>query len=174
MIYMPERFDGNDWFILISMLVAYGLVWFLPRAFPRSISLLVMIFSLSVAKGTDNTLGIKPFDLYDTNQLPKFDWTDLFTWLLYPAFGYLLIYFYQRLRIHGAAIPVYILIWASFATVYEAVSVYYQVFQYKGWTLHYSFVVYLLVQSLTLIFFHWIKREYVRQSSAKVKQKARL
>jgi hypothetical protein len=173
MIYMPEHFDGNDWFILIGWIAAYGLILYLPREFPRSISCLVMLFSLSVAKGTDNTLGIKPFDLYDTNQLPKFDWTDLFTWLLYPAFGYFLIYFYQRLRIHGAAIPVYILIWASFATVFEALSVHFQVFEYKGWTLHYSFVVYLVVQTLTLIFFHLIKKEFVRSSSSHVKHKAR-
>lgn len=88
--------NENDWFIIITLCTAYTLVYRLPSLFPRSLSILVMFFSLSLAKGADNTLGVKPLDLYDTNELPIFDIIDLLTWAIYPAAGYLFIYFFHR------------------------------------------------------------------------------
>ncbi len=157
-IYLPADFGSNDWFIMICLPIIYAIVWRLPSMLPRSISLLVMLFSLSLAKGADNTLGSKPLDLYDTNEMPKFDLTDLLTWGLYPAFGYLFIYAYQHYRIRGYALPIFVLVCALLGTGFEYICVQFGVFAYKEWILADSFVVYLLSQSLTILFFEWCRR----------------
>jgi len=117
-----------------------------------------MLFSLSLAKGSDNTLGTKPLDLYDTNQLPKFDWTDLLTWAMYPAFGYLFMHLYDRYRIRGYALPAFIVACSLFGSGFEYVCVLLDVFTYKSWILADSFIVCLWAQSLTILFFEWVKR----------------
>ncbi|WP_166244856.1 hypothetical protein [Paenibacillus turpanensis] len=160
MILLPQTFNENDWFVLISLLIAYAGVLRLPRLFPRTIAILVMFFSLTLAKGADNTLGVKPLDLYDTNEIPKFDLTDMLTWAIYPAAGYLFIYLYHRLRLNGMSIAVFIVLCSLFGIAFEAVCVYFNVFHYKGWTLLYSFITYLIVQSLTLLLFEYLQRHY--------------
>jgi len=158
MILPPKDFGPNDWFIIGWLIIMYAIVWRLPRRLPRSVSLLVMLFSLSLAKGSDNTLGTKPLDLYDTNQIPKFDWTDLLTWALYPAFGYVFVHLYDRCRVRGYALPAFIVACSLFASGFEYVSVLLDVFTYKSWNLAHSFIVYLWAQSLTILFFEWMKR----------------
>jgi len=158
MILPPKDFGANDWFIIGCLILVYAIVWLLPRRLPRSVSLLVMLFSLSLAKGSDNTLGTKPLDLYDTNQIPKFDMTDLLTWALYPAFGYLFMYAYDRYRIRGYALPAFIVGCSLAGSGFEYVCVLLDVFTYKSWILADSFIVYLWAQSLTILFFEWLKR----------------
>jgi hypothetical protein len=160
MIVFHPNINENDWFIVICLLLAYALVFRLPRLFPKSISALVMFFSLSLAKGADNTLGVKPLDLYDTNEIPKFDVIDLFTWAIYPAAGYLFIYLYHRLGVRGAYISIFIIICSLLSTWFEYICVQFKVFHYKEWTLTYSFITYLLVQQLTILLFEFLKYKY--------------
>ncbi|TLS49745.1 hypothetical protein FE782_24060 [Paenibacillus antri] len=159
MIKPFSDFDQNEWFLLISLAIAYTTVFRLPRLFPKSIALLIGLFSISLAKGADHTLGVAPLDYYDTNEIPVFDVSDFATWFLYPAAGYLYIYFYHRLRIAGPAIPVYVLVGSALGVCFELLSVKFQVFTYKEWNPGYSFIVYLLAQSATILFFtltkHW-------------------
>jgi hypothetical protein len=162
MILPPKDISENDWLIAISLLLAYTAVFRLPRLFPKSIAILVMFFSLSVAKGADNTLGVPPLDLYDTNEIPKFDVTDLFTLGLYPAAGYLFIYAYHRLRIEGYAVPIYVVICSLLGTAYELLCVRFRVFEYKDWLPIQSFVTYLIAQGGVVFFFEWMKRVYTR------------
>jgi hypothetical protein len=157
---LPKTMNENDWFIIITLCTAYTLVYRLPSLFPRSLSILVMFFSLSLAKGADNTLGVKPLDLYDTNELPIFDIIDLLTWAIYPAAGYLFIYFFHRQRISGIYTAIYLIICAQLATWFEWICVHFRVFHYKDWTLAYSYVTYLIVQPLTIVFFEYLKRKY--------------
>jgi hypothetical protein len=165
MIFLPKDFDANDWFVIVCLPVIYIVVWRLPRILPKSVSLLIMFFSLSLAKGADNTLGSKPLDLYDTNEMPKFDLTDLLTWGLYPAFGYLFIYMYQRFLIRGYALPMFVLTCAVLGTGFEYICVQFDVFAYKKWILADSFVVYLLSQALTILFFEWCKRSILAKDA---------
>ena len=161
MIYPPKDIDGNDWFVAVCLIVLYAVAWRLPRLIPKSVALLVMLFSLSLAKGADNTLGTKPLDLYDTNEIPKFDVADLVTWGLYPVCGYLFIHAYQRFRIRGYALPAFVVFCSLLGCGFEYVCVLFDVFAYKEWVLADSFVVYLISQALTILFFEWCKRAVI-------------
>ncbi len=160
MIVWLQDFDGNEWFILACLLIVYPIVFRLPRPFPKSFVFLIGLFTLSLAKGADHTLGVDPLDYYDTNEVPVFDVTDFATWLLYPAAGYLFVYAFHRFRVRGLSVPVYVLFCSGAAVGFELLCVRFQVFIYKEWNPGYSFVVYLLAQCVTLLFFVFLKRWY--------------
>jgi len=161
MILPFHDFDENDWFILGCIAVGYVLVYRLRRTFPLSLTLMVMLFSLSLAKAADHTLGIKPLDWYDTNEIPVFDVADLLTWFIYPVAGFLYVYSYHRLRIQGLEITAFILVSSLAAAAFELLCVQVQIFTYKEWNLGYSFVIYLASQSLTLAFYHQTKQWFL-------------
>jgi len=156
-----HNFDANDWFIVICILLSYAIAFRLPRAFPRPLTALVALFGITLAKSADHTLGIKPLDFYDTNEIPVFDAADLATWLLYPVAAYLFVYAYHRMRIRGLWHTAFILAGAIGAAGFELLCLAFHVFSYKEWTLAYSFVVYLVSQSLTIAFFRIAKRSYL-------------
>ena len=51
---LPEKFDQNEWFILVSLIITFSIVWMLPKRFPLSITLLLMLFSSTVARLFDH------------------------------------------------------------------------------------------------------------------------
>ncbi|MCC3375472.1 hypothetical protein [Cohnella sp. REN36] len=150
------------WFNVVTLLAAYGLALRLPRAMPGSIAALVMIFSLTAAKGLDDTIGMKPYDWYDINVSSSIDFWDLVTWMIYPPVGYLFVYLFHVCRIRGLSIPVFLLLSALIGTGFEWLATVCGVFHYKGWSLRYSFLMYLVVQAATLAFFVVLKRQYHR------------
>ncbi|HZG77756.1 MAG TPA: hypothetical protein VEZ72_18020 [Paenibacillus sp.] len=160
MIIWFQDFDQNEWFILACLLIAYPIAFRLPRPFPKSFVVLIGLFSLSLAKGADHTLGVEPLDYYNTNEIPVFDATDFATWLLYPVAGYFFLYAYQRLRIQGLAIPVFVLGCSAAAPGFELICVRFRVFIYKDWEPGYSFLVYMLAQSATILFYALLRRWY--------------
>jgi hypothetical protein len=153
-------FDQNEWFILACLLIAYGIAFRLPRPFPKSFIVLVGLFALSLAKGADHTLGVDPLDYYDTNEIPVFDATDLATWLLYPVAGYLFVYAVHRFRVRGLAVPIFVLAGSAVALGFELICVRFRVFVYKEWEPGYSFLVYLLAQGATILFYALLVRWY--------------
>lgn len=149
--------DAGIGLLLVSAVAAYAIALLLPKRLPRSATWLVMAFSLQVAKGLDNGLGIAPVDLYDVSD-SKLDLGDLLTWFLYPPVGYLFVYGYERYRVRGIGIALYVLAWSIFGTSYEALAVRFGVFRYKGWSIGYSFLVYYVVQTLTIVIYELAKR----------------
>lgn len=162
---LPNSFDINEWFVLISMFIAFSVLHLLPKRFPLSISILIMLYSSTIARFADHILAMPRIDLYDIMNSPYYDLFDIFTYVLIGLAGYFFVYFYDRLRIKGYWIAVYIVIWSVFGTAYEWLSSYFKVFIYKGWKPTYSFSVYLLVQSLTLFLFNYIT--FIHQKTPK-------
>lgn len=143
--------------LLVSIIAVYALAIALPSRLPRSASCLVMAFSVQVAKGLDNALGVKPVDVYDVNR-STLDLGDVMTWILYPPVGYLFIYAYDRYRVRGIGIAFYVLAWSVLATAYEALTVAFGIFKYKGWNIGYSYLIYFTVQTLTIVIYELAKR----------------
>jgi len=131
----------------------------LPVRLPKSVSALIMVISLAIPLSLDHSIGVPPIDLYDTNIFPWLTLSELPTWGLYPISGYLFIYFYDKWKIKGLSIPIYVLAWTLFGTVFEAIAVSFGVFIYKGWALRYSFLIYLIVQLMIVIVFKILMSE---------------
>ncbi|WP_462411585.1 hypothetical protein [Neobacillus sp. Marseille-QA0830] len=160
---LPQNFDQNEWFIILWLVISCTIVWFLPKRYPLSITILMMVYSATVARFSDHLLSIPQSDLYDVMDGPKFELFDLFSYALYAPFGYLFVYFFERLNIKGLWIAVYIVICSFGGTGFEWIAKYFNVFTYKGWLISYSFTVYLIVQTFTVLFYKYIK--YVHKIS---------
>jgi hypothetical protein len=164
MVRFPEI---NVWFTTVIFVLGCLLVVRLPPRLPRVVSALIMMMSLMLPMVFDHTIGSPPIDLYDTNVKPWLTFSELPTWGMYTVFGYLFIYLYDKFNIRGVGIPFYILVWALSGTAFEALSVTLNVFSYKGWSLRYSFLVYLCTQLLTVIVFRILMRDFTRTKEAK-------
>lgn len=167
MVRFPEI---NVWFSIIAFGTGCFLLYMLPSRLPRVVSALIMMMSMAASLGLDHTIGTPPIDLYDTNINPALTLSEFPTWGLYAISGYLFIYLYDKLNIRGLAIPVYVLGWTLFGTAFEALAVTFHVFRYKGWSLRYSFLVYVVVQLLTVIVFRILMDAFHRLKMAHVEE----
>lgn len=157
---LPKSFDANEWFIIVGLIVGYTMIILLRKRFPTMIFVLVFLFSITVAKLFDATLGVPPFELYDINDWPKLDLMDILIHLLYPPFAYLFVYLYDMWRIRGIYVLVYILLFTSFGVALEWFGTLCGVYHYKEWNLLYSFTVYMCNQILLLLFFRMLMNHY--------------
>jgi hypothetical protein len=151
MVFMEKLLNSNVLFNLAGFIIGCFVVYKLPRRIPLSVSALIMVMSLAIALGLDHTIGVFPFDLYDTNIKPWLTFSEIPTWGMYPIFGYIFIYLIEKLNVRGLYIPLYLLLGSLFGMVFEKLANHFNVFQYKHWSLRYSFVVYLFTQLLTFI-----------------------
>lgn len=156
---MPEKFDVNEWF-LIGILLGGIFLRFLPKRFPTSMTILIMIFSSFYARTFDNILAAPFLDLYDIMDSDKYEFFGVFTYFMYAPFAYIFIYFYDKFNIKGRNIALYIFGSSLFGIGFEWIATQSNIFTYKDWKLAYSFTVYLLVQYTTILFFHYLKKVY--------------
>ncbi|MGG3466179.1 hypothetical protein ABES02_01125 [Neobacillus pocheonensis] len=163
MMPLPEKFDENEWFLIGCVVVSYLVLFFLPKRFPRSTTILFLLIGTTIARLSDHFLASPKLDLYNIMDTPNYDFFDLITYFLYAPFSYLFVYFYDRWKIKGYWILVYLLLCTSGGTLFEWVNKEFGVFTYKGWRLSYSFSVYLAVQCFVLLFFHLVVRQNRRQ-----------
>ncbi|MBM7654408.1 hypothetical protein [Neobacillus cucumis] len=160
MLLLPEKFDENEWFIVISLILTYWLMLKLPKRFPLTITLLILFFGMSYVQVTDHIIGGSSFNMYDINDTGKFEWFDLIGWFIYPPFGYFFIYYFDKWSIRGLKIFWYILGWSVIAMLVEWISLKFHMFTYYSWKLSYSYPIYLITLSIYLLSFLYIKSTF--------------
>jgi hypothetical protein len=159
-IFAIDRFDQNEWFIIIMLILTYLIAYLIPRRFPTSITVLLMIWAFTVSQLFDFTIGGGVFDYYDVNDSPRYCLMDLATYFLYAPFSYFFIYIYDVFQIKPRHLALYIIVCSIFAVGFETLMVVFKVITYKNdWYRFYSFDVYLFTQSLTILFYKWIRGE---------------
>ncbi|MEB6550095.1 hypothetical protein MXL46_13450 [Heyndrickxia sporothermodurans] len=158
MLPFPQKFDQNEWCIVISIVISYAIILFLPKRFPLSITILIMLFGTTVARISDYLLAISKLDLYTVMDTEKYELFDLITYILYAPFAYIFVYVYDKYNIKGYWVLLYLLICSIGATFYEHLNKVLHVFNYHDWKLIYSQSVYLFVQCIALLFFHLIRK----------------
>jgi hypothetical protein len=159
---LPNKWDSNEWAILIFLLISFIIIVCLPKRFPKSVTLLMLMFGLIVAKTLDHILGIPPYDLYDTNDLKKYEFSDVFLYILYMPFSYIFFYSYDYLKLRGGLLISFLLSWAVFAVFFEWISLKLKIIHYGAWKLFYSFPIYLLVLCFSLLFYHLLKWKFLK------------
>lgn len=160
MFIFPKHFDENEWFIIIILLLSL-ILFKLPKRFPASITILILLLSVAIPKVIDHSIAaISPYDFYRLNDSEKFEVFDLLLDGVYLPFGYLCVYFYDILLPKGFQIVFYILVWAIFAVFFEYINVKLGLFTYHGWKLIYSFPTYITVISIFLSFYECIHYYY--------------
>ncbi|MDC3417358.1 hypothetical protein [Aquibacillus salsiterrae] len=154
---LPIDFDKNELFVLGALVVVYGLFFRLPKRFPWSLTILIILFTATTARITDNLLSTSMYNLYDVMDSPRYDLFDLLVYLLYGPFGYFLVYYFDKWQLKKMSTVIYVFIVAVFSSLFERFSVSFHVFKYKGWQLSYSFSYYLVAIPLTLVFFYLLR-----------------
>jgi hypothetical protein len=78
-------------------------------------------------------------------------------YLGYGPIGYFFIYIYDRFSIQKFGTLLYVFVWSLVALLVEYFSVIIGVFHYlNGYSTPYSFPIYLFVQGLLILFYHWV------------------
>jgi hypothetical protein len=167
MMPLPQKFDANEWFLIIWLIISYVVALSLPKRFPSSLTLLYMLYGPIAARISDHVLSSPKYDLYTLMDTEKYELFDAITYFLYAPFSYIFIYLFDRWGIRGYWILLYILISTSLGTMFEWLNEYFHVFTYKGWKLMYSFTVYLIVQCIILLFYQLVKRSYQSSTNQK-------
>ncbi|MBE4906968.1 hypothetical protein IMZ08_02715 [Bacillus luteolus] len=157
--FVENSFGRNDFFIIAAVVVFYGVILILPKLFSnRFVSFLLIFIGILFASLFDSTIGAAPFDFYDIMDGPKYTVMDLFAYLVYGPFGYLFIYYYVKWDINGIKTIFYIALWTLAGILFEWINVKFDVFTYKsGYQLTYSIPIYLLVQTVLVYFYEYIR-----------------
>ena len=125
--------------------------------FPLSLSVNVLLFGIMTAGLYDHLLAYPHLtDLYDILDTNKFEWFDLITYTMFAPAGYIFVYLYDRWKLTGLQVPLYILAWSLLCTASEWGLSRASVLVYKEWSIVYSFAVYMFVQPVTLWFFRFL------------------
>jgi hypothetical protein len=157
MPFDEHAFDMNDYFVLSCIVVAYVIMFVLPKRFPLPVILLLMLFSSTAASMLDNSIGGHIFDLYDIMDGPEYTIMDFIVYLLYAPFGYFFMYIYDFFRLKGMLAVGYIALLSLLSTGFEWVCLQAEVFHYKdAYSIYYSFLIYILSQSGIVLFYRFI------------------
>lgn len=158
-VVYERAFDWNEWFVIITFLSLHLLIFILPKIYPLIEGLAYYLFGITVVLFFDHTTSIGPWDLYDVNDSSKYQFMDFLYYVMNGPISYFFIYLFSRLKIKGHLTIVYILIWSSFSYLTEWFGVRIGLFHYvKGYKMYWSFTIYMLVQTLQIIYYHIIQK----------------
>lgn len=149
-----EKFNANEWFSIILLVVGFILVWRFKKRFSTKEVIFYMVYSYYMGMLFDHTIGIGPFDYYDVNDTSLYEFYDFLTYLMYAPYSYVFVYIYDYFKIKSSHAPVYILFWALGSTLLELIGDILGVYHYKnGYEIYYSFPIYLLILTPPICFY---------------------
>ncbi|MFC7062080.1 hypothetical protein [Halobacillus seohaensis] len=153
-----EAFDKNEISILIMNVIAYIILLFLLHKFRRDITVLILIIGFSIGVIYDFTIGGGLMDFYKLNDSNRYEVFDLIYYLLFAPFIYFFLYLYEALKINKVTFIWYVLAWALFGVLMQWFLTVVEVIEYqKGYKLTFSFSVFLVTQTVTGLYYEFIK-----------------
>ncbi|MGJ9384901.1 hypothetical protein [Salipaludibacillus sp. CF4.18] len=159
MLYL--NFDKNEIYILSMLIIAYGAFFLFPKKLPRDVTLMFLVWGFAYSTLFDFTIGGSLLDFYKVNDSNKYELFDLLTYFSFATFSYFFIYFYERLKIDKKKFLFYVIGWTIIGLVMERVSIWMEVIQYQnGYKQYYSLIVFLVVQTVTGLYYELIKRKH--------------
>lgn len=157
-IHYDNSFNVNEWSIVISLFVGTLLVLMLPKRFTKKNTCVYLMFGVFFGFLFDHTLAILPVSYYVINDNSTFELMDFLSHVMYAPFSYLFFYLYDLFSIKPRFSMLYILVWVFVSVGIERLSVIAGIFHYRhGYSIYYSFVIYLLVQSIWVLFYRIIQ-----------------
>jgi len=152
-------FNENEWFVIASILVMNLAIWLAPRIFSKLEALGYYIFGIYIGLFYDHTISTKPWDFYDVNDNSSYQFIDFLSYIMYGPYGYFFLYFYVKWNIRGLKTIPYILIWSLFSLLMEWIGLKVGLFHFdKGYKMYWSFPIYLLSQSMMILYYHLVVR----------------
>jgi hypothetical protein len=148
-----NHFNLNEWTILGALFVSVITVVLLPRRFPLKKSIVFFVCGIFTGFVFDHSVSVQPVSYYDVNDNSSYQFFDFLSYLTFGPKSYLFFYIYDRVKPFSKSI--YILLWSLFDTGIEYCADLVGVYHYNhGYTIFYSFPIYLLVCSCWLGFYY--------------------
>ncbi|MCL7748617.1 hypothetical protein [Halalkalibacter alkaliphilus] len=153
-----EQLGINELSILMMLIVVFTVFGLLPKRLPRYITLLSLLWGLASGMFFDFTIGGGLFDFYQVNDSPRYELFDLLYYILFAPFSYFFIYFYEKLEINKKIFVWYIIGWSIVGVGVNWLYTQLEIIHFhSGYILPYSFVVFLVVQTITGLYYELIK-----------------
>jgi hypothetical protein len=154
-----HAFNENEWFVIGSIVVLNAVIWLAPRIFSKLEAIGYYIFGIYIGLFYDHTISTKPWDFYDVNDNSSYQFIDFLSYIMYGPYGYFFLYFYVKWNIRGLNTIPYILIWSLFSLLMEWIGLKVGLFHFdKGYKMYWSFPIYLLSQSMMILYYHLVVR----------------
>jgi hypothetical protein len=161
-VIYDSSFNLNEWFVIIGIVVTLFMIWITPKIFSVSEGIAHFVYGISIGMFFDHTISVEPWDFYDVNDSSAYQVMDFLSYVMYGPFSYFFIYLYVRLKIFGFYHILYIAVWSCFSLLVEWVGIKIGLFHFdKGYIMYWSFPIYVMIQSLQIIFYHQIKKRTV-------------
>ena len=155
---VDNNFGLNDYFVIFTVIITWGIYYFLPKVFSKQMTILIFLYSLTAAGLFDNSVGAPPFDYYDIMDGPAYTVMDVVVYFLYPPFSYLFLYLYKKYQIQDRFLVLFISSFTAAAIAVEWVFHKMGVFHYKnGNSIIYSICAYLFIQSLLVVMYRFLQ-----------------
>ncbi|GER69382.1 hypothetical protein BpJC7_06850 [Weizmannia acidilactici] len=159
---LPERFDQNEIYVLVSLAALIFAVWILPKSVSRTAGITTGLFFSAVSCFADEVIGVTyPGNFYDTFDSHRHELFDIIMYFsVYILYGYIFINLLKMFlpRFSSKQFKIfYLLAWISASTILEGISDLFGVFHYlNGWNLFCSFLIYCLSFPLFFSFSKWV------------------
>ncbi|HSU79468.1 MAG TPA: hypothetical protein VLK78_03565 [Candidatus Angelobacter sp.] len=155
-----DRFDKNEIYILVQLIVAFGAFFLFPKRLPRSQTLLFLLWGFTFSTLYDFTIGGGLLDFYKVNDSNRYELFDLLTYFSFSTFSYFFVYFYKVLRINKKKFIFYVLGWTVIGIVMERVSLWMGVIHLQhGYNQYYSLIVFLITLTTTGVYYELINKK---------------
>lgn len=157
-IRYDHHFNANEWFIVISLFVGALVVFLLPRRFSEKNTCVFLMCGVFFGFIFDHTLSVLPVSYYVINDRSSFELMDFLSHVMYAPYSYLFFYLFDYFSIIPRYSLLYILVWSLLSVGIERLCEFIGIFHYQyGYNTYYSFVIYLLVLSIWVLFYRVIK-----------------
>jgi hypothetical protein len=159
---LPEKFDENEIFIILSTVLTWAIMFKLPRNLSAVTIMIIWTFNVFLALLADITITVKPNDFYYTIDHKTHELFDVILhFITYPTLPYFVVHFYQYKKPKGLRQLFYLIFWAGVAIAIEWTSVRFHVFTYTGWKLYFSFCTYFIVFAANIWLTKFIEKKNV-------------
>ncbi|ULT58179.1 hypothetical protein L1999_06515 [Neobacillus drentensis] len=160
------HFDLNEISLIIFNVIAYSLMFFLPKRLSREVTCISVLSGLTTGMLFDFTIGGGILDFYRQNDTNHYELFDLFYYSLFAPFGYFFMYYYNVLRINKITFIVYITAWSIIGITFQWIATLLNILTYQNhYRLPYSFPIFLIIQTLTGIYYVFITSNSSRKQT---------
>jgi len=166
-LYLPENFDENEWFILASMVVMIIFLIPIPKRLHFIEVLSLWLFNIFLAHAVDYSVIGSPINLYYSNDTFKYEVFDfLLYYFLYPSTMYL-----YCIGLTSRFIREHWFIYVCFASILttgiEKIAHLINVFTYINWSTWYSLLAYIVIYMINVGFYIFISKQVTTIKSVK-------
>jgi len=129
-------------------------VLWLPKKLSSQTQAIGFLWGLATGILFDFTIGGGLIDFYQVNDSNRYEGMDVLYYTLFAPFGYFFFYFFETLNVRKTGILLYVLAWALVGVaaqwLFTALDI---VKLQRGYTLAYSFPVFLFTQTVTAMYY---------------------